>query len=411
MAKSPLTNTQIKNAKPSEKVFTLADGEGLQLRVMPSGSKLWQLRYTNPFTKRKTNMGLGKYPSVSLADARKLRQSAKDLLAKGINPVDDKANQKLAVLNDNKNTFQLIAESWFEMKKVGISPGYAKDIWGSLNRHVFPTIGNNPLSQLTSPQVINVLRPLEANGKYDTIKRICQRINEIMTYSVNTGLIRDNPLAAINKAFSSVSTVNNPSLDPSQLPELMNAIDVASIKFTTRCLIEWQLHTMTRPKEAAMAEWEEIDIDKKLWIIPKEKMKNKKEHRIPLTAQTLNLIAFLKPLNGSRKYLFPSDYKPHAHANPSTVNVAIKRMGFHGTQTAHGLRALARTTLAEEGFNFEALEACLSHSVGSQVSQAYNHATYMNQRVKIMAWWSKHIEDASQGNISLSGRKGLQAVN
>jgi len=121
-----------------------------------------------------------------------------------------------------------------------------------------------------------------------------------MTYAVNTGLIMDNPLTGIGKAFSTVKTTNNPALEPSELPKLMNAIDMASIKLTTRCLIEWQLHTMTRPNEAASARWEDIDFEKKLWVIPGEMMKTKTEHKIPLTKQMLNLLELLKPLNGRR---------------------------------------------------------------------------------------------------------------
>jgi len=408
MAKASLTNTQVKQAKG---IQTLRDGGGLQLRITSAGTKLWQFRFTNPYTKKVTEMGFGGYPAISLAEARKLRDSSRELLAKGINPKEERDTQKLVIDDENNNTLENVALIWFEVKKRKITPGYAKDIWGSLTRHIFPSLGGFPISQLTAPKVIQVLRPLEAESKFDSIKRICQRINEIMTYSVNTGLIMDNPLTGISRAFSAVKATNNPAIEPNELPELMNAIDMASIKITTRCLIEWQLHTMTRPNEAASAKWEDIDLDNKLWVIPAEVMKTRIEHKIPLTQQMLNLLDLLKPLNGRRKYLFPSDYKPNEHANASTVNVALKRMGFQGRQTAHGLRRLARTTLAEEGFNFEALEACLSHKVGSQVSQAYNHATYMNQRIKIMMWWSEHIEKASAGNVSLSGRKGLKAVN
>lgn len=261
MAKSPLTNTQIKQVKPAEKILTLSDGGGLQFKVKPSGSKLWQLRYKNPFTKRYTIMGLGKYPDVSLADARKLRQSAKELLAKGINPIDHKNAKALAVLEEHTNTFKAIADKWFEVKKASISESYAKDIWGSLTRHIFPHIGGYPISQLTAPKVIQVLNPLVADGKYDTIKRICQRINEIMVFSINTGIIRHNDLSGIGKAFISQKVVNNPTLKPQELPELMNAIDMAAITLTTRCLIEWSLHTMSRPSEAAGATWEEINFD------------------------------------------------------------------------------------------------------------------------------------------------------
>ncbi|WP_372880422.1 integrase arm-type DNA-binding domain-containing protein [Psychromonas sp.] len=268
MAIKPLSPIQVEQAKSSDKVQTLADGGGLQLRIKPNGSRPWQLRYKKPFTKKYTVMGLGKYPEVSLADARDLRYSAKKLLAKGIDPIDDKKARELALMETHSNTLKLIAEKWFDVKKSHISSGYAKDIWGSLTRHIFPSVGGYPISQLTAQKVIQVLRPLEANGKYDTIKRICQRINEIMTYAVNTGIIVVNPLAGIGNAFRTVKTTNNPALEGSELPELMNALDMASIRSTTRCMIEWQLHTMTRPNETASARWEDIDLENMLWVIP-----------------------------------------------------------------------------------------------------------------------------------------------
>lgn len=417
MAKTiPLTATEIKQAKPTLRngklvMRKLSDGGGLQLRVQPNGKKSWFLDFINPYNKKRTSMSFGAYPAISLADARKLRMEARELLAKGVNPKEERDTARRLVTEEHNNSFEKIATQWFKMKENHITVGYGKDIWGSLTRHIFPKLGGYPISHLTAPKVIEVIRPLEADGKLDTIKRICQRVNEIMTYAVNAGLITHNPLSGIGKVFSPVQTTNNPALEVHQLPELMSAISVANIRLTTRCLIEWQLHTMTRPNEAASAKWSDIDLENKLWIIPASVMKTKVIHKVPLTEQTLNLLEILKPENGHREFLFPSSHKPRCHANASTVNMALKRMGFGGRQTAHGFRRLARTTLAEEGFSFEALEACLSHKVGSSVSQAYNHATYMNQRMTIMAWWSEHIEKAATGNHSLAGRKGLKVAN
>ncbi|MEI6895930.1 MAG: tyrosine-type recombinase/integrase [Psychromonas sp.] len=410
MAKTiPLTATEVKQAKPTFRdgkliMRKLSDGEGLQLRVQPNGKKSWFLDFINPYTKKRTSLGFGPYPAISLADARKLRMEARELLAKGVNPKDERDTARRLLSDEHDHTLIKVATQWFKMKENHITVGYGKDIWGSLTRHIFPKLGGYPITQLTAPRVIEVIRPLEENGKLDTIKRICQRINEIMTYAVNAGLITNNPLIGIGKVFSPVQTSNNPALEAHQLPELMSAISIANVRLTTRCLIEWQLHTMTRPNEAASAKWVDIDFENKLWIIPAAVMKTNVVHKVPLTYQMINLLTLLKPENGHREFLFPSSHKPKCHANASTVNMALKRMGFSGRQTAHGFRRLARTTLAEEGFNFEALEACLSHKVGTSVSQAYNHATYMNQRIKIMAWWSKHVEQAAMGNHSLAGR-------
>ena len=408
MAIRPLTNTQIKQAKEPQ---TLRDGGGLQLRITANGSKRWQLRYTNPLTKKIAEMSLGGYPEITIVQARKFRESAKELLAKGLNPKEERDKEKKLLNETNNNTLQVVYEKWFDIKKTTIKENTARDLERSYRLHVLPYLGNYPISELTAPIVIEVFKRLEKEGKFDIAKRLCQRINELMTYSVNTGVIRDNPLSGINKAFKVPKVRHNPSLKPHELHELMSALSIASIKIITRILIEWQLHTMVRPGEAVKAKWEEIDLDNRLWIIPAETMKTKMEHRVPLTDQTLHLLALLTPISGRSTFLFPSNHKPAHHANESTVNVALKRMGFHGRQTAHGLRALARTTLEEEGFNHQACEACLAHKVGTQVSQAYNHATYINKRKEIMAWWSEYIESASLGNVSLSGKQGLKAVN
>jgi integrase len=153
---------------------------------------------------------------------------------------------------------------------------------------------------------------------------------------------------------------------------------------------------MTRSAEAVLAQWSEIDLDKNLWIIPGERMKTGVEHKIPLTEQTLAILDVIKPLSGNSPYIFPADRDPNSHANKASANMALKSMGYQGKQTAHGLRGLARTTLSDQGFNYEASEACLSHKVGNSVSQSYNHSTYLNQRIKIMQWWGAHINAVSR---------------
>lgn len=412
MAKvSPLTNTEIKQAKPKEKPYVLADGGGLQFRVKPNGSKLWQLRYTNPFTNKPALMGLGSYPAISLAEARKLRQDARELLAKGLNPKDERDTQKRLLDEAHNNTFEHISLKWFEVKKTKVSENYAIDTWRSIELHLLPELGKVPLNKLTAPKVIDVIRPVSAKGSLETVRRLCQRINEIMVFAVNTGLVHDNPLAGINKAFEVPKKQHMPTLKPDQLPELMSALNTASIKIITRCLIEWQLHTMCRPNESAGARWEEIDFDTQTWNIPAERMKMNRAHTIPLTEQTLALLEFIKPISGHREFLFPADRNPRKHANDSTANVAIGRMGFKGRLVAHGLRALASTTLNEQGFEGDIIESCLSHIDPNEVRKAYNRSEYLERRQKVMSWWSNHIEQASIGNMSLTGTKGLKIVN
>jgi len=412
MAKTnPLTNTEVKQAKPKEKIYKLADGDGLQLRIMPNGSKKWLLDFRDPYTKKRTSMSFGPYPAISLADARKLRLSAKELLAKGVNPKEERDTQLRLIDEANDNTFEHIAHKWFEVKKTKVSENYGIDIWRSIQLHLFPTLGKVPINKLTAPKVIDVIRPLAAKGTLETVRRLCQRINEVMVFSVNTGLLHDNPLAGINKAFEVPKKTHMPTLKPNELPDFMQALNTASIKLITRCLIEWQLHTICRPNESAGAKWSEIDFETRTWNIPAERMKMNRAHTIPLTKQSIAILEFIRPISGHREYLFPADRNPRKHANESTANTAISRMGFKGRLVAHGLRALASTTLNEQGFDGDVIESCLSHVDPNEVRKAYNRSEYLERRQKVMDWWSDHIEQASQGSCSVTGFKNLKIVN
>lgn len=180
---------------------------------------------------------------------------------------------------------------------------------------------------------------------------------------------------------------------------------------TTRCLVEWQLHTMTRPIESATARWQDINVEDKVWIIPEERMKMKKPHTIPLTPQTLSLLETLKEVSGHREYLFPSHRNPRSHVNSQTANMALKRMGFAGELVSHGLRALASTTLNEQGFDPDVIEAALAHVDKNEVRRAYNRAEYIERRRVLMCWWSEHIQQASIGNLSVASFRGLKIVS
>jgi len=231
-----------------------------------------------------------------------------------------------------------------------------------------------------------------------------------MIFAVNTGILTANPLSGISKAFQAPTKQHLPTLKPDQLPELMQTIMTASIKRTTRCLIEWQLHTMVRPNEAAGARWVEIDVESKLWTIPAARMKKKKEHIVPLTDQCIALLEFMKPISGHREHVFPADRNSRTHINSSTANMALKRMGYSGQLVSHGFRALASTTLNEQGFDFDVIEAALAHTGKDEVRNAYNRANYLARRKPVMEWWSNHIEQAASGRMNLFEKRALRLV-
>ena len=407
----PLTNTEVKQAKPKEKVYTLSDGGGLQLRVKPNGSKLWLFDYFKPYTKKRTSLSFGSYPALSIADARNKREDARALLAKDIDPKDHRDETNRLIEEAHNNTLEHIAAQWLEVKKSKVSANHALDTWRSLEGHIFPNLGKVPIHKITAVKAIDTIKPIAAKGHLETVKRLCQRLNEIMVYAANTGLITANPLSGIGKAFQTPVKQHLPTLKPEQLPTLMAALSMASIKITTRCLIEWQLHTMVRPSEAAGTRWDEIDFENALWNIPAERMKKKKTHIVPLSSQSLELLNLMKPISSRSEYVFPSDRNLRTHTNAQTTNMALKRMGFEKQLVAHGLRALASTTLNEQGFDGDIIESALAHIGDNEVRNAYNRSEYIKRRIPMMNWCSEHIEKAANGNMSLSGKKSLKLVN
>jgi len=407
----PLTNTEVSKAKPVDKVYALTDGGGLQLRIKPNGSKTWVLDYYRPYTKKRTSISFGNYPETSLAEARGKREEARRLLSQQIDPKEYREEQERTQKTAHGNTLRAIAEQWLTIKKAKVTADYATDTWRSLELHIFPDLGEIPVHKISAIKTIETIKPLAAKGSLETVKRLCQRLNEIMTYSVNSGLIDSNPLSGISSAFQSPKKVNQPTIPPAELPQLMRSLSAASIKRTTRCLIEWQLHTMVRPSEAAGTRWEEIDLDERIWTIPAERMKKRKPHAIPLSDQAIALLNLMKPISGRNEYVFPSDRKPKMHIHSQTANMALKRMGYGQKLVAHGLRSIASTTLNEQGFDPEIIEAALAHTGNNEVRNAYNRAQYIARRKPMMDWWSEHIEKAATGNMSLTGTAALQIVN
>lgn len=405
-----LTDKEIKAAKPQEKEYNLFDGDGLRLRVKPNGSKHWILNYYRPNSRKRANLSLGKYPDLPLTKARKATMEAKELLAEGIDPQEKRKQEQQEHKAIHQHTFFNVANEWFEIKKGDVTADYAVDIWRSLELHIFARLGEIPVREITAPQVIELLKPIEAKGSLETVKRLAQRLNEIMNFATNCGLIHANPLTGIKAAFKKPKKENMAALTPTELPELMSAIANASIKRTTRCLIEWQLHTMTRPSEASGARWDEINLDEKIWVIPADRMKKRREHRIPLTEQALELLEVMRPISGNRVYVFPSDRDPKKPCNSQTANMALKRMGFAGRLVSHGLRSLASTALNEQGFEPDLIEAALAHVDDNQVRSAYNRTDYLERRRPMMYWWSGHIEEASNGKLSITGTLCLKSA-
>ncbi len=387
----PLTNNEILKAKPREKDFTLHDGDGLFLLVKTSGKKLWRFRYQRPVSNCRTNLSLGSYPALTLATARQIRDQYLATLAQGMDPQQqqEQASEQRQIELDS--IFSTVASNWFKMKSKSVTEDYAKDIWRSLDKDVFPAIGAIPVQEIKARTIVEALEPIKARGALETVRRLVQRINEIMIYAVNTGLIDTNPASGVGMAFEKPKKQNMPTLRPEELPKLMRSLVMSNLSVSTRCLIEWQLLTLVRPSEASGARWVEIDLDAKLWTIPAERMKAKREHIVPLSPQALGILEVMKPISGHREHIFPSRNDPKQPMNSQTANAALKRIGYGGKLVAHGLRSIASTSMNEAGFNADVIEAALAHSDKNEVRRAYNRSIYLDARVELMDWWGQAV--------------------
>lgn len=386
----PLTDTQIKNAKPAESELILNDGGGLQLVVFPNGSRLWRFRYNRPTGKR-TRIGLGSYPALTLGGARALRDEYLGLLVKGLDPQHRRAELKEA----RERTFLCVAQEWRVNHEGTVSAAYAAELWRSLERHVFPMLGAISIELLRAPDAIAALRPLAAENKLETLRRTCQRINEIMTFAVNSGYIAANPCEGIKQVFMRPSKQNMPTLAPERIPELLATVERAEMTTIIRNLLLWGLHTLARPGEAATTQWSEIDLEARVWRIPAAKMKMGRDHQVPLTDASLAILYAMQPISGHLPYVFPGVRNRQSHASKEAVNKALKRMGFKDELVAHGFRALGSTVLHAHGFDSTLIETSLSHIDGNAVRAAYNRSDFLERRRSMMNWWSELLTRAA----------------
>ncbi|MDE4027903.1 tyrosine-type recombinase/integrase [Glaesserella parasuis] len=396
---SPLTNTQVEKAKSKDKDYPLSDGKGLYLSVTTKNSKLWRFNYKKPFTKKRTEISLGKYPEISLAQARKIREEYLELLAQDIDPKIYRQNIVDEEILKRENTFEAVAKKWREKKSLEVQPKTMEKNWARLENHLFSKIGNVAVSEITPKMVIKAVEPLKARGVGDTLHRVIRLLNEVLNFAVNMGLIEFNKCVNVSANFSTHTAENNPTIRPELLPEFLSDLDNSNSSIQVKILIKWQLLTMVRPKEAVSAEWQEIDFAKKMWTIPAKKMKGgKRSHTVPLSRQAITLLEKIKSITGYKRFVFQSGTNPNKSMSSQTANRAIKLLvggKYKDRLTAHGLRSIASTYLNEQLINYDVIEACLSHIIADQTRKAYNRSDYFDQRIEVMQLWGDYVERCS----------------
>ena len=375
--------------------------------IKPNGAKLWRFNYYKPFTqpKKRALIGVGKYPDISLQQARAIREEYLSLLAQNIDPATYRRQQEQTKKDELNNTYESVAWAWFEYRKTkkNFSADYQKDVESLIRRNLLPHFGHLPISQITAPLALKAFKQYQDEGKLEKLKRSIQKHNEIMTYALHREIIQSNPTANISKEFDSPTVEHFKTIKPEDLSEFIYTLNHAQIQLQTRYLILWQLLTMTRPNEAATARYEDIDEKAKIWTIYIQKGIKEDDkgrvHKITLSRQALALLREIKKLSGGKTYLFPSMKNPQSHVNTQTANSAIKRMGYKGKLVAHGLRAIASTYLNEKGYDSELIEVALSHMKSDRIKAAYDRGERLEQRFKLLQVWGDFIEECSQGAI------------
>ncbi|MDQ6484222.1 tyrosine-type recombinase/integrase [Klebsiella pneumoniae] len=383
-----LNARQVDAAKPKEKAYKLADGAGLYLEVVPSGSRYWRMKYR--FNGKEKRMAFGVYPAVSLAQARALRDEAKKKLAEGIDPSFAKKEEKLVRDVRLHNTFQAVALEWHGTKVSRWSEGYASDIIEAFNKDIFPYIGQQPVNEIKPLVLLNVLRRMESRGATENAKKVRQRCSEVFRYAIVTGRAEYNPAADLTSAMSGHESKHYPFLTVEELPDFFKALSGYTgsplIVLAARLLIL----TGVRTGELRGAFWSEFDLEKAVWEIPAERMKMKRPHLVLLSTQALEIVQQLKVMSGQYPLVFPGRNDPRKTMSEASINQVFKRIGYTGKVTGHGFRHTMSTILHEEGFNTAWIETQLAHVDKNAIRGTYNHALYLEGRKEMMQWYADY---------------------
>lgn len=395
----PLTDPACKNAKcPADKARArLTDAGGLYLEVLPTGSKLWRWKYRHGGKEKR--LALGAYPEVSLAKARSDRDKARLRLTDGVDPAQDRKDAKLAGRIRLETSFEAVARSWHTNWKGARSARHAEYVLRRLEADVFPDLGSKPIADITAPHLLGVAKKIEKRGALDIARRAWQTCGQVFEYALAHGIIERNPAKDVRPgaALKPRTGGHFARVEAKELPELLRKMHAYQGSPYTRFAMQLMALTFVRTTELIAARWEEFDLDAAEWRIPAARMKMKTPHVVPLSAQAVDALRCLHELKGLSGLLFPGERDHDKPMSNNTILAALKRMGYAGRMTGHGFRGVASTILHEEGFDHAHIELQLAHMERDEVSAAYNFATYLPQRRKMMQWWADHLDQQRQG--------------
>ncbi len=418
----PLTDSQIRNAKPGEKPIKLTDGGGLYLEVRPTGAKLWRYRYriagkenvfavgeyvqapngeTKEQTQSRRNAGM-----LTLAEARTRREEWRALVKQGIHPAHYRQAARLEQSARNANTFEAVAREWIAKKKPGWTAYYLRQVERFLESDVFPYVGNLPIRNVTAAHLLAIVRRVEGRGAETVALLVRQWASAIFRYAVATLRADTDPASALKGAIHRPKVKHHKPLSRDQVADFVTALDGYAGYRTTVIALRLMLLTFVRTVELRAAYWAEIDLDRAEWRIPAERMKMREPHIVPLSRQAVELLTELKTHTGGRSFLFPNYRNPRTCMTATTLNRALERMGFNGKDSigfsAHGFRATASTMLNELSFRSEVIERQLAHAERNKVRASYNQGEYMEERRAMMQQWANLTDEMakSEGKVT-----------
>lgn len=402
-----LSAMAIHAAKSKDKPYKLSDELGLYLLVMPTGGRLWRFNYR--FEGKQKTLAFGNYPDLPLAKARAMRATAREALAEGHDPAQVRKDKQREAQARSNETFQAISEEWLgKLETDGRSSAtMTKMRW--LLDFARPDIGERPITELTAPELLDVLRKIELRGRHETANRLRSTFGTIFRYAIATGRAQYDVSANLKGALVTPKTTHRAAItDPDILGGLLRAIDAYDGQPAIRLALCMAPHVFVRPGELRSAEWSEFNLERRIWTIPAEKTKMRRLHRVPLTDQVVDILMELNPLTGSGRYLLPSVRSADRPISDNTLNAAMRRMGYGKDEvTAHGFRATASTLLNEsKHWHQDAIERQLGHLEANEVRRAYARGEHWDERVRMMAYWSTYLVSLQAKGKVLKGKWG-----
>lgn len=398
-----LRELELRTAKPQARAYKLYDGEGLYLKVTPSGGKLWRVKFKHHGKEK--GLALGAYPKVGLLEARRQRDAARDQLDQGVDPAAERKRQKLLAAAAQVLTFKRVAKDWHDTRKHEWTPAYAIQIWNRLEEDIFPDLGERPIAEIEPKEMLAVLKKVEARGVLETNRRLKQYCSAIFRFAIASDHCKHDPAAPLKGALKAPpKPQHHKSLARDELGAFMLRLGAYDGEPETAIALELVLLLVPRTTELRAAKWTEFEawqhtFDKALWRIPGERMKMDDPHLVPLSRQACEALRRLHKLTGAKDCLFPSQGREGFMSN-NTMLYALYRMGYHGRTTTHGFRSVFSTEANENGWNEDWIERQLAHDERDKVRAAYNAAQYLPQRREMLQWWADHLGQLRDAEIA-----------